>query len=1207
MGICASLRGLDEAIRLDQRRRSDLVMLKLNRIELLGFKSFYERSEITVNAVGITAVVGPNGCGKSNISDAISWVLGEQRPRSLRGGRMDDVIFSGSDRRSRLGMAEVMISLVDDAPAHSNGGPPPGPIEMTVQRRLFRSGESQYLLNGRPCRLRDIQDLFLGTGLGPNSYAIIEQGQIGQLLSARPSDRRALIEEAAGVTKFKAKRKLAESRLQAARNNLARVNDILAEVERQRNSLKRQAGKARRYREIRRRMREVLGAVFSTRAEMLIDGQERVVQALAGISSEGQRMEAKVHQLHGQVRQSREGVETEEKRLDEVREVREATKLGFEKAQQRIERFQDQVDSLDERLRELIAEKDRVTEEIKGRQAGIEACESRLDQADRGLAEARTKHLGAQAALETTGRLRTEAEAALDGLRNRRFEIVSREAEIGNELSGKAELRHRLDRQVDRVKNEEDEALVAAGKCRAKLDAAQLEHSSRQTEISRLALEQDRVEIDVRAVSSEHAQAQQAAGEARSREEGIRHRLETIRELSLDRAYGTEAVQQFFNHVRGESWAPMGIVADFVEVEPDYDAIVEDLFHSELQYVVVSDLLHAEKALAIARGATHGRLDFLVAHVSSESSPEAESIENAKPVIDLLRLDPRLQFFRSHVRNTYIVEGLSQAWRLSGRYPGKTFVARSGEVVRDRLISWGERSSLGPLSLKRELRDLDRRVEGARRESDAAAQSAEELGERVDRLERSRQALTLKSQEAEKEALGLDHGLRDLAAELERIQHRLRIARAEIGRFAEERKDLEDARVRARTDLETVRAEKAAIDEQLQVQSAESQRLRSDLETQSLAAAELRSQLAVLEERKEALARDIGVFRTQVVELEARCRQVEEQIEGTGTQKSRALDSIEADRLGREELGVRVEELQEQISEVLEGLETLRRDLREAETGWDEARADLDRWKDRHNQLDIEKTQIDADLKHLISLCFSELAESIESLCLDNFETLTPEELAERDLEYQELRRKIDSIGAVNMMAVEEYEEAAQRFEFLSGQRRDLLDSIRDTTMAIEEIDTVCRHQFSEAFKIINQGFKQSFVELFGGGHGELRLVDQEADTPDAGIEIVAQPPGKKLQNVLLLSGGEKALTALGLVVALFRFKPSPFCVLDEVDAPLDDANIDRFANLIRIMSDETQFIVITHSKRTMEMANQLYGVTMEEPGISKVVSVRLN
>ena len=287
-------------------------------------------------------------------------------------------------------------------------------------------------------------------------------------------------------------------------------------------------------------------------------------------------------------------------------------------------------------------------------------------------------------------------------------------------------------------------------------------------------------------------------------------------------------------------------------------------------------------------------------------------------------------------------------------------------------------------------------------------------------------------------------------------------------------------------------------------------------------------------------------------------------------------------------------------------LDELRRELHEAESKWDETRALLDSWKDRHNALEIEKTQIESDLKHLAESCAHELNETIEAVCLKYFDSLPPGELEIREQEYHELREKMDSMGAVNMMAVEEYQEAEERFAFLSAQRQDLLDSIRDTTQAIDEIDAVCRRQFKEAFEAINAGFKEAFVSLFGGGMGELRLLEGAEET-DAGVEIVAQPPGKKLQNVLLLSGGEKALAALALLIALFRYKPSPFCVLDEVDAPLDEANVDRFANMVRDMSATTQFIIITHSKRTMETASQLYGVTMEEPGISKIVSVRLN
>lgn len=1181
-------------------------MLKLRRIELLGFKSFYDRSEIAVTDSGITAVVGPNGCGKSNISDAVAWVLGEQRARSLRGDRMEDVIFSGTRNRSALGMAEVTITLVDEAPAHNNGGPPPGPVEVTVQRRLFRSGESQYLLNGRPCRLLDIHDIFLGTGLGPHSYAIIEQGRIGQLLSARPSDRRTLVEEAAGITKFRAKRKLAESRLEAARQNLSRVNDILAEVERQRNSLKRQASKARRYRDLRKRLRGVLSAVFSTRAESLIDQQDRVETALVGMASEGQRLESRIAELDELVHQCRIDVETQERRLEESREKHSATELEHEKAAQRLERLQDQISAFEERSQELAGEKARVTRELEANRRELGQCNSRLIELERTVSEVRSQLEQSLEALETTSGRRSGEEAAIEGLRNQRFSIVGQEAQIRNELSSRAEMIQRLEAQSDRIEAEEKQARVAAEDCRTRLRAAELEQSSRQSEVRRLSDERQRAEREYDSLKLQLAEAQKAASEARSSEEGVRNRLETIRELSLDRAYGTESVQQFFSHVWDESWAPLGILADFIEVQPDYETVVEDLLHAELQYVVVRDLVHAEKALGIARNATRGRLDFLVLETDQELPSAMEEVPEAIRVADVIRLDDHVKHFSRHISNAYIVDDLQRAWDLSESHPGKTFVAGSGEVVRDRVISWGQRSVHGPLSLKREIRDLDRRIEAARTRTESAVALVRELESRIEASDLLKADLLNRLQDAEKEALGHDHSLRALRSELERVEQQVRVAGAEIERFKDERRELEEALTAARSSLAEVSARMKAIDEELETRTRLSEELWERSSQLGAEVADLRSRFAVLEERDETLGRELRNLKTQVGELEDRGARADRQSETTRAQIEETRRSTSAGETARQDLLRKRGELDQVISSATERLDGLRQELHEAESGWDEARGELDSWKDRHNEREIEKTRVDADIEHLVSLCFSELGETIESVCLDSFETLTPEALEESEAEYQELRQKLDSMGSVNMMAVEEYDEAQQRFEFLTTQRQDLLDSIRDTAQAIDEIDTVCRRQFKDAFGQINDRFQAAFVELFGGGHGELRLIDQ-GEAADGGIEIVAQPPGKKLQNVLLLSGGEKALAALSLLIALFQFKPSPFCVLDEVDAPLDDANIDRFAHLIREMSEETQFIVITHSKRTMETANQLYGVTMEEPGISKVVSVRLN
>jgi chromosome segregation protein len=1181
-------------------------VLKLRRIELVGFKSFYERAEIVVTDTGVTGVVGPNGCGKSNISDAVAWVLGEQRARSLRGDRMEDVIFSGTRTRSQLGMAEVTITLFDETPPSNNGGPPPGPAELTIQRRLYRSGESRYLLNGRSCRLRDIQDIFLGTGLGPNSYAIIEQGRIGRLLSARPNERRQVIEEAAGVTKFKAKRKLAESRLGAARGNLSRVNDILNEVERQRNSLKRQASKARRYRELKKQLRRVLAAVFSTRADLLIQSQEAIGAALDGMAAEGAKLETQIGELDVLVHRCRTGVESRERSLDETREQHSEAELEHGKAIQRVERLRDQVRSMDQRVEELTGERDRVIREVGTHRQEIAAVRSKLEELEVAASAVKSNLEKGREALEVVNRLRSDEERSIQALRNQQFEIVGQEARITNELSGREEMLRRLESQVIRVQSEEQAAKKLAADCREKMQAAEVEQASRRATIARLVDEKSRADTDYAAVKSEHADAVEAASEARRHEDGIRHRLETIRELSLQRAYGSESVQQFFNNVRNEAWAPLGIAADFIEVDPDYEEAVEDLLHSELQYVVVEHLLHAEKALSLVRNTAGGRLDLLVVGPDHRSSQAALRIDGATRVADVVRMDDRLQCFEAYIADTFVVDDLQRAWELSEAHPGKRFVARTGEVVRDRLISWGERTTHGPLSLKREMRELDRRVELARVESKAASDRVAALEVRIEEIDRERQNLAWRLQEGEKEALSFDHGIQTLRSELDRAGRQLEVAVSELARFAEERRELDLAMVSGRSKLADVEARKTAITERLDSSSKKSEELLGKSEQLGARVGELRSQAAVLAERNQTLMREEAALKARARELDERRIRADRQIEQTKSQRVDALKSIDADELVRHDCSRKRDELDLLIASSVERLDKLRQELHAAESNWDEARTVLDGWKDKHNEREIERTEVDSDMKHLVNLCFSELGEPIESVCLDSFETLTPEELEEHDDEYQQLRQRIESIGSVNMMAVEEYEEAQQRFEFLTTQRQDLLDSIRDTTQAIDEIDVVCRKQFNEAFEQINKRFTTAFVELFGGGHGELRLIEQ-ADVSDAGIEIVAQPPGKKLQNVLLLSGGEKALAALSLLIALFQFKPSPFCVLDEVDAPLDDANIDRFAQMIRTMSETTQFIVITHSKRTMETAKQLYGVTMEEPGVSKVVSVRLN
>jgi chromosome segregation protein len=1213
-------------------------VLKLRRIELLGFKSFSDRGEIVVQEAGVTAIVGPNGCGKSNVSDAIAWVLGEQSAKSLRGEKMEDVIFNGTRNRAPMGMAEVTITLTETHPAppaeivsdpqktnglsnghvngngngngngHANGhvnGASPGPRDIVVQRRLYRDGESAYLIDGKVCRLRDIQEIFLGTGLGPNSYAIIEQGRIGQLLSSKPMDRRGLIEEAAGVTKFKAKRKLAESRLEAARQNLSRVNDILAEVDRQRNSLKRQAGKARRYIELRNRMREILSAVFSTRADMLVNQQETVEAALASIGGEGRRLEEEIERLNALVHQRRGDVTDSEKALSEGHARHSEVELEREKATQRIERLEDQIRALEERKAALGEERTRVADELARNQSEHASRTAQLEENEQdrlGIVESIEL---VKVALAGLNEARAAEERAIADLRRQQFEVVGNEARIGNEIASRREMIQRLSSQLERLEREVAEALESASQVQLQLESARNEHFGYEVGMRRLRSELSATEAECASLRERHAQSVKAVAEWKSRRDGIQNRLQTIGDLAVRRAYSTESVQQFFNYVRGRDWEPLGMLADFIEVDSPYESIVEDFLRPELQYVVVKDRSQAAAAISIVKDVTKGRLECLVLNGETPLQ-RPEDIPGATPLFDLVRFDEKVKHVANHFRNAYVVDSVDHAWELSAQYPNYRFVASTGEVIHGHVVSWGEREALGPLSLKREIRELDRQMDHAIRETATREEETTRLETMLNDAEAQRVRLVSGVQEIEKTILTTDHRVRTLSSELSHAEQRAEVASAEVARFTEERSQLELAVQEAEAQLAGIAAAKETILQEIGQRTERSESLAADIEARRHELGEVQARLAVLEERRSSVAREIAALQQQAKELQDRSDRAGQQIRQAEEQQSQSRLAVQGMETTRQELLAEHDRLNQKIAEITAILERLRDELHEAERKWDESRAALDAWKDRHNALEIERTKVDSDLKHLASSCWSELNETIEAVCLKSFDVLPPEQLEVLEKEYEEIRERMESMGAVNMMAVEEYQEAEQRFEFLNGQRQDLLDSIRDTAQAIEEIDAVCRKQFREAFEAIDAGFRAAFVHLFGGGHGELRLLE-EAGEADAGVEIVAQPPGKKLQNVLLLSGGEKALTALALLIAMFRFKPSPFCVLDEVDAPLDEANVDRFANMVREMSSQTQFIVITHSKRTMETASTLYGVTMEEPGISKIVSVRLN
>ncbi len=1212
-------------------------LLRLKRLELQGFKSFCDRTELRFNGVGIVAIVGPNGCGKSNLSDAISWVLGEQSAKSLRGTRMEDVIFAGAKDRKPVGMASVTLTLVDPSAEH---GPHSGPNgdgatngdsrrfgsgagEITITRRLFRSGESEYLINGRPARLRDIQELFMGTGLGPECYAIIEQGRIGQILSSRPQDRRAVIEEAAGITKFKTKRRLAEAKLEGARQNLTRVFDILEEVSRQMNSLKRQAAKAKRYEELRSEMTVQLRRLLSGRYRLLEREAARIALDLNLANAEFQHISAELQECEGQYgRLQAEGYEAE-RELAEARRRLSELELDLERTRSRKESQLRQVVSIEERLSQAeheAAELDRRTAELAGELAQQGAHARDLEQqaealrgrlAEKGEERARLQ----EAVRECEGRIEASRQAAL-ALMGEVSSLRNRLAQLEEYLAG-------LERDEARARREEQAAQADWERLHQVKKATSERLAARQATLESLADRRKRTEAALEEQRAVARQLRSSVEAARAELARIRARRDSLEEILSHRAYTTEAVKRLFGAIeegRAGELRPLGVLADFVEVEPAYEKAVEEFLHEELEYVLVADWKQAERGVELVRTELEGRATFLVHPTGESDRPGPAEHHLPEPAIgpetgitgrlrDVLRLTNGLTHAPAELvprlARCFLVEDGAAARRLAFQYPDLYFLLPDGVCYHGQALSGGKKTSSGPLALKRELRELQGLM--ARREKELAesTQRLAALETGITELETTLEQLRSEHQGEEKESLALEHEMKRVAEELSRCGSRLSLARLELERIAGARQQAAVQREQWFAEVEEKERARREREEESAGQRQRLETLQADSARLAEEHAALRAELAGIEERLRAGQAARSRLEAELADAERRRADLAADMQRLGTERARLLaDNVELDR----RLSVLSEQMAEAEARVEQWL-ARENETRAQLTATDERlrrlRTELQGAQEKRAEIEMELVRRRAELGFVEETCRKDLGVAIQEIAGSEETAPAGEELAEIEACYQDLRARIEALGPVNAQALEEYEETRQRYEFLNTQRQDLLDSIRDTEKAIREIDAETRRRFTEAFEGINAHFRETFRTLFGGGTGEMRLTD-EANAAESGIDIVASPPGKRLQNVLLLSGGEKALTALALLMAVFKYQPSPFCILDEVDAPLDEPNIRRLMKLLREMSHQTQFVVITHAKRTMESAETLYGVTMEEPGVSKIVAVRL-
>ena len=1200
-------------------------MLRLKQIDINGFKSFCDRERLRFPGTGIAAVVGPNGCGKSNICDAVNWVLGEQSAKSLRGSRMHDVIFNGSRNRAPAGLATVTLTLYDSGPELGqpvNGSSVPGhaslpasldPGEIAVTRKLFSSGQSKYMLNGKVVRLRDVQDLFLGSGLGPNHYAIIEQGRIGQLLSARPLDRRAFVEEAAGITRFKTKKRLADLKLANAELSLERVHDILQEVLRQVRSLKRQADRADQYERYLVDLRNALSLLFAGRFRRSEQERKRLEselraakERLAAATAETERLESDLSRERDREREldvqsGREREELSDLRIEEerMRERLSQQSRAVSENSVRIKRARLEIEATSSRILGLEAD-------LLNQRQGIEELAAETELTASRLTEKESKCAELEAA---TSDKRSTQEACRNRLMRSLRDLSDSRARLGQHEETIAGLVRRL--QVLRKRNEE--VAERLKKARDRHDRKATQGEALRSRVAKKAAQFEDLRRAVAKRDGELEALRKRTQDCRAEVSKLTARRDSLREMLAHRAYTTETVKDVFEALERNprpGFRPQGILADYLEVDEGYEKAVEQFLDEDLESVVVADWAVASQGVSLVRDEIGGRAAFLVrSHPGPASEETAPAIESAEPLASHVRFAAGTRNWGScplpKLREAFLVEDAGTAQRLAVSHPHLCFLLRDGTWYRGNLVHAGRKSSGGPLILKQQLRDLAPRIADAKEALEAAEQQTEASVQSARRESESLEALRTSLQVLERALYATEHDLQQAARHVDDLERTRVAACEEIGQTESELSNTESR-------LDGLRAKRGGLEAACQRDESlladleqESRDGLSDLAQLQEDRAALRAEVAALEERSlgrlEALRRAESLLADHCQRLDHMEHQVQEwneenqELTGSNANLERRIKSGAARQC---ELRLRIDtasaDLRESRARTTTLIDAVRvnRGLVERATG-------------ECSAAEIEAAKVELDLQHVAANCLSEVGEPIGKVAEGAPSELTDQALQEAEERHTSLKAKLERLGPVNVLARETFKQVSERRDFLEAQQQDLVDSIRGTRQAIREIDIASGEMFSAAFKGINRHFRQVFATLFGGGVGEMRLSDPD-NVGESGIDIVAQPPGKRLQNVALLSGGEKSLTVMALLMATFRYKPSPFCILDEVDSQLDEANTVRMRRLLQEMAPETQFIVITHSKTTMEAAEALYGVTMGEAGVSKLVSVRM-
>jgi chromosome segregation protein len=1190
--------------------------MRLKKLEIAGFKSVREKVVLEFSP-GISGIVGPNGCGKSNIADAIRWVMGEQRVKTLRGKKMDDVIFNGSEEAAPVGMAEVSMTLVTDDQKF------PGDYEafseVMIARRLFRDGESEYLINKIPCRLLDVREFFMGTGIGARTYSLVEQNSVSTLVEAKPEERRQFIEEAAGISKYKSRKESAVRKMEATRENMVRLNDILREVKTQLNAISRQAKRAEQYKALRLSVKEAELALALQHCADLTARQATLADSKCGLDKRGEETRTRLQGLDAALEALRAEASEQESLVSSRQEQLYATRNEINIQEQGIGFARRKIADLTERRQTDLTEAEALQRREGATGEEIGALRESARAAEGAIADLRREVTAGEQSLEELRRMDRGYRQEQEEIKVRFIDVVTEKAKLKNAIASLTRMGEDYDRREARESREIEESGKRAGELQRTIDKLRTSLAADEERFAAAGERREEMTDELEQSHAELAESEERIASLREENSRKASRLASLKEFEESYAWCNEGVKSLMAGGKGASQGGvsrelfLGLVADHIGVPREYETAVEAVLGEKLQYVVVKDQTDGVRAIDYLKRAALGRGSFVPLDVRTHTAGGTTAAEHLREAVPLLERITVQEDYRPIVTellgDVLLIPSLTNGialWRQNG-FCG-TFVTPEGDIISRSGILTGGSGSGGEKSLLKNRREIveltDEVAELAadlRQEQENRQQSASLIAEWNEELLRLRSEVHL----TELRINGLRKDLERYEGESRQVAERRKVFEFNRATLRAEAAAAREKIAGHETELKAVEANEAALNGAMAAARERADSLRADLEQKERALTERKVRLTSLETKQAA---DLQTLTRLESARGDHARQIAARLAHAETCAAEALalaGQIAGDEEALAGLYARYETLETTLADIREAQREREELLRAREGQIREVKQGLDRQLRESGELEVACREVALQLENLKQNIRERHAADLDEF-LPDFRPLGPEEIAGLTDRLEKDRRAVEQFGEVNLLAVSEHEELQKRYDFLTSQIADLNTSLETLQTTITRINAISRKRFSETFAGINQCFQEVFVRLFPGGRAELRLTD-ENDLLETGVDIEIRIPGKRTQSVTLLSGGEKSLSAIALIFSILLYRPVPFLLLDEVDAALDDNNIGLFNRLVKDTAANSQILMITHNKRSMEIADSLYGVTMQKQGVSTLVSVNLN